>query len=153
MYECFTFMYVCALHVYSTHRNQKRASDPLELELQTVMSCPTRARNWTEVLWKSSQSLNCWLMSPTLAFPVLLCLERKVPAALILWLSEQGLVVTRADFNLTMSQGPHSSPAPPSSTSGARVRANHTWSLWCFGLGFSDSPTYKAVASFCPLAY
>lgn len=31
---CFAFLYVCALHVCSTCRGQKRASDPLEMELQ-----------------------------------------------------------------------------------------------------------------------
>ena len=31
-------MYICAQHVYNAHRYQKRVSDPLELELQLVVS-------------------------------------------------------------------------------------------------------------------
>jgi len=34
-------------HVYSFQRGQKRASDPLELELDVVMSCPVDAGNQT----------------------------------------------------------------------------------------------------------
>lgn len=37
-YGCFTCMYVCVLHVDSTHKGQKRASDPLGLELQMLVS-------------------------------------------------------------------------------------------------------------------
>jgi hypothetical protein len=32
----------CVPHVCSTHRGQKRASDPLELELQALVSCSTQ---------------------------------------------------------------------------------------------------------------
>jgi hypothetical protein len=35
-------------------KGQKRASDPLELELPTAMSCHRSAKNQTQILWKSS---------------------------------------------------------------------------------------------------
>lgn len=34
---------------------QKRAADPLELELQVVVSCHEDAKNQTQVLWKNIQ--------------------------------------------------------------------------------------------------
>jgi hypothetical protein len=37
------------------HRGQKRAPDPQELELHTLVSCHVGARNWTLVLQKGSQ--------------------------------------------------------------------------------------------------
>lgn len=50
VYGYFVYIYVCAPHVYYTHRGQRRASDPLEMELQVVMN-PCGA--WG--LWKSYQ--------------------------------------------------------------------------------------------------
>jgi hypothetical protein len=38
MYGCFACMYLCAACTCSAFRIQKRASDPLELEFQTVVS-------------------------------------------------------------------------------------------------------------------
>ena len=40
-------------------RDQKRTSDSLELELQTVVSSQVGAENWTQDLWKNSQ----WFLS------------------------------------------------------------------------------------------
>lgn len=37
MYECFAYVYVCRIAVYLVS-GKKRASDPLELELQIVVS-------------------------------------------------------------------------------------------------------------------
>lgn len=48
-------MYACAPHSCSVWRGQKMVSDPLELELQTVMSFQLGAGNRSQVLWKSSQ--------------------------------------------------------------------------------------------------
>ena len=48
-------MYANILSVCSAHRGQKRASDPLEPELQMVLSCQTGARKQTPVPCKSSQ--------------------------------------------------------------------------------------------------
>ena len=46
VYGYFAFMYVCTPHCVSgTHRVQKRASDILELELQTAVSCHVSAEN------------------------------------------------------------------------------------------------------------
>lgn len=39
-------------------RGKRRVSDPLELELLTVVSCPVDAGNETVVLWKNSRSSN-----------------------------------------------------------------------------------------------
>jgi hypothetical protein len=47
---------VCAAYVYSTHGGQKRASDPLELELQTIVNHTVDAGNLTQVLSKNSES-------------------------------------------------------------------------------------------------
>ena len=38
-----------------TYRGQKRASDPVEPDLETAVSCSVGAGNQTQVLWKSSQ--------------------------------------------------------------------------------------------------
>lgn len=49
--------------------NEKRASDPTELELLVVVSCQVCAGNWTHVLYKSSPlvlpSLTCRAISPS----------------------------------------------------------------------------------------
>jgi hypothetical protein len=42
--------------LYSTHRGQKKVMDPLELELQVVVSYHVGAENQTQVLQKSNQS-------------------------------------------------------------------------------------------------
>jgi hypothetical protein len=46
-YVCghFANMYVCAPHVCSAHGNQKKVSDSLELELQTVVNLHVGAGN------------------------------------------------------------------------------------------------------------
>ena len=46
---------VCIMHVPGAHGGQNRASDLLELELQTVVRHHTGAGNRTQVLCKSSQ--------------------------------------------------------------------------------------------------
>ena len=43
-------MYICAPCVCNAYRGQKRASDPLKLELQTVLSHNVGAGNQTQVL-------------------------------------------------------------------------------------------------------
>lgn len=40
-----TAMYVCAPYTYGEYRGQKRASDHLELELQTTVSYHVNAKN------------------------------------------------------------------------------------------------------------
>lgn len=48
-------LHVCwALHACSSWESQKRAVDPLKLELQTVVSLCVGARNQTQVPWKNS---------------------------------------------------------------------------------------------------
>lgn len=55
-----------------TCESQKRASDPLELELQGFMSCHVGADNWTQVLWMSSSARNPeHLSSPSWFFLIL----------------------------------------------------------------------------------
>jgi hypothetical protein len=48
-------MYVCALHACSANGGQKRASDPLELELKMAVSHHVGAENQIRVLCKSIQ--------------------------------------------------------------------------------------------------
>ena len=43
-------MSVYDMHACSAHGGQKRAVEPLEVELQTVVSCHVGARNQTQVL-------------------------------------------------------------------------------------------------------
>jgi hypothetical protein len=43
------------IYVSGAHEDQKRASDPLELELQTVVSHHVGSRNQTWVLWRNGQ--------------------------------------------------------------------------------------------------
>lgn len=50
-----SFACLCALYTCITKRDQKRAPSPLELELQTAVSCYMGAGNPTQVLQKSSQ--------------------------------------------------------------------------------------------------
>lgn len=69
---CFSFMYICALHGFSSHGGWKRALYPLELELNTVVNCHVGAKNWTqssELLshlpspWKQQlfdRNVSCW---------------------------------------------------------------------------------------------
>ena len=53
----FLFLHVCLCTVYmpGACRGQKRASDPLELELQIVVSSQGEAGNWPWVLCKSNK--------------------------------------------------------------------------------------------------
>lgn len=51
--EYFACIYVCA--PCTNLEGQKKVSDPLELGLQTVVSCYLDAGNWIQSLWKSSQ--------------------------------------------------------------------------------------------------
>jgi hypothetical protein len=63
LFVVIVFLWVCCLHVclscvYNTCRVEKRASDPLGLELQVVMSHPVCAGNQKRVLCKSNSALN-----------------------------------------------------------------------------------------------
>jgi hypothetical protein len=51
-------MYACALRMPGTHRNQKKASDPLEFELQNVVCCHVGAGTCTKILLKTASALN-----------------------------------------------------------------------------------------------
>jgi hypothetical protein len=55
VYEYFSFICLCITRMSGAHGGQKRTSDPLELVLQIVVSLQMGAKNWTLVLWKSSQ--------------------------------------------------------------------------------------------------
>ena len=62
---CFTFMYICALHVYWAVGGHKRGLDPLEQELQMVVGHHVGAGNQTWVLCKKPSALDCYAISPT----------------------------------------------------------------------------------------
>lgn len=47
-------VYLCPTHVPGAHRS-KKASEPLGLELQTIVSCHVVAGNQTQVLFPPSQ--------------------------------------------------------------------------------------------------
>lgn len=66
----FACMYVCVLHVCSAHIGQKRASEPLLLELQMVVSHCMGDRRWTLLHCRSNHALNRWdtSLAPFLAF-------------------------------------------------------------------------------------
>ena len=58
MYEYFyLYIYMC-VYLPVAHGVQKRALDPLELELQMVVSHHVGAENQTWVPWKSNNALN-----------------------------------------------------------------------------------------------
>ena len=59
---------MCTTHVPAAFRGQKRASDSLGLELQTVVSHHVDAGNWTWVLCENKSALKCWANSPILGF-------------------------------------------------------------------------------------
>lgn len=48
------------------NRGQKEVPDPLELKLQTVVSCCVGVGNLTQVLWKSGQCFYCLKYFPNL---------------------------------------------------------------------------------------
>ena len=48
IHECFACMHVCAPSACLMSRDQKRALDPLELQLQALVSCHVDARNQTQ---------------------------------------------------------------------------------------------------------
>lgn len=50
---CFACMHVC-----------ERVLDPLELELQTSVSCYVLNGNWTWVLWRATSTPDHWAISP-----------------------------------------------------------------------------------------
>lgn len=54
VYEFYVCMYVYITYVCVACGGQKNELVPLELELQTVMSCHMHTGNWTYVLWESS---------------------------------------------------------------------------------------------------
>lgn len=53
LYAC---VRVCAPRVCSVFGGQKRASHPLDLELQTALSCHVGVEKQTQVLWSNSES-------------------------------------------------------------------------------------------------
>lgn len=72
MFKWFAWVVLSTPHVCTAQGGQKRASDPLELELQVVVICHVGAENKTQVLCKES----CKLMSCLSRPQVILC--RKV---------------------------------------------------------------------------
>ena len=64
---------LCAPHLCSTRRGQKRTSEPLELELQMVVTHPVGAGKQTQVLQKSSKC------SPSLQLLTILFLKQDLP--------------------------------------------------------------------------
>lgn len=53
-------MHMCV----SEHGDQKKASDPLELELQVFLKPPNMdARNLVWILWRAASVLNRWAIS------------------------------------------------------------------------------------------
>lgn len=56
----------CSMCVPGTWRGQRRPPDPLDLELQTVVSCYKGTGNQIQVLWKTSNTLNSWAISSAL---------------------------------------------------------------------------------------
>lgn len=68
MYEWFSCMYVCAAHVGNAYGGQKRAMDPRELELQTVINYHVGAGNGTE---SSGRTVSALAIEPSLqSFPL-----------------------------------------------------------------------------------
>lgn len=61
---CFVLMHICVVTGHSASWGQKRAWDILEVELQMILNDHIGARNLTCILWKSSQYLNHWAISP-----------------------------------------------------------------------------------------
>ena len=72
MYGYLACMYSYVSRVPDTLRGQKRELDPLELELNMILSHHVGAGNGTQVLWKSSSVLYC---CNCCAIPVLLSIK------------------------------------------------------------------------------
>lgn len=63
VYMC-AWMCICAhVHAAETHRGQKRMLDPLELELQAIISYCMDTGNQIWVLKRLVKVLNCWAIS------------------------------------------------------------------------------------------
>ena len=58
VYECFACMCVCVPRVGSAHGGHKRASDPLELELQMIVSHHGHAGDGTQGPERAARALN-----------------------------------------------------------------------------------------------
>lgn len=57
-------VYVCNVCVHGTRGGQKRALDPLELELQMVIICHVGAGNQTRSSCPAANAPNCWAICP-----------------------------------------------------------------------------------------
>lgn len=77
MCGCFSFMCVCAPHACSTHRGQKRASNPLQLFAEWLWALYLGAGNQNQVLKGSASALKCWAGSPPSPLSFFLCLLKK----------------------------------------------------------------------------
>ena len=73
LYLLFLCVWMYCLHVcYCTHVIQCLwRSDPLELELQMVVSHHVKAGNWTQSSARAASALNCWAISPVSFFHLL----------------------------------------------------------------------------------
>ena len=69
----FAFNYVYRLHVCSAHGGWMRASDPLELGLQRVVSHHVSTKNLTRSSVKGAGALKSWAMSPVQFLAVFYC--------------------------------------------------------------------------------
>lgn len=78
---------MCAVYVLSTHRGQKRVSDPLELDLQMAVSHYVGAGNWTHSSVRATSVLNPWALSLAPQVNYILIKVFKTPPGPEKWLS------------------------------------------------------------------
>lgn len=64
VFGCFANMNVFTPGVCSTLWSEKRVSDLLELELETVVTLHVGAGNWTRSFGRAASALNLWAVSP-----------------------------------------------------------------------------------------
>lgn len=79
---------------------QKRVWDPLELELQVVMSCRVGAEKQTQVLCRNSSALNH-------------CLSLQPPEKVLLWLFNGQLLSVDTGYASALVPGSSGGPRPP----------------------------------------
>lgn len=76
-------VYMHSMWVPSAHRDQKRAFNPLKLELQMIVNFHVGAGNKTQILWRAASIPNCWAISLAMNlnfwYPCLKFLIAKIP--------------------------------------------------------------------------
>ena len=133
MYGYSAGMHVCIAYLYSAQRNQKRASDPLELELQTVVNLHVGAGIEPGSSGRAASALNHWAIS----------------SSIHLLFFKAGCHYVALTWNWLCRPGwPQTHRDPPASASWALELSVHHHSWLAFFLRSSFSCSYEAISHY-----